>query len=155
MTTIPVEWGGFNMSIDITPDLKGQLLQIGFSNTATLYEPSGVFYDNVLFELTGQTPVPDNGLAVGTVLGQNYPNPFNPMTRIDFSVEKSGPADLSVFDLAGRRVATLYSGDLATGPHHVTWNGRLASGAAAPAGQYRYVLKTADGRVARSMILLK
>ena len=62
---------------------------------------------------------------------------------------------MSVFDLAGRRVATLHRGELGAGEHHVIWNGKTDSGAAAAAGQYRYVLKTADGQVARSMVLLK
>ena len=62
---------------------------------------------------------------------------------------------MAVFDLAGRRVATLHQGELGAGDHHVTWNGRTDSGAAAPTGLYRYVLKTATGQVSRSMILVK
>jgi len=155
MTSIPTEWGGYDLSLTITPELEGQLFQIGFSSMATLYESSGIYYDNIVFGEDDVSPVPDSSVALGPVLRQNYPNPFNPSTRIDFSVETAGKADLSVYDLAGRRVATLHSGNLPNGDHHVVWNGRMANGAAAPAGQYRYVLKTADGSVARSMVLLK
>jgi hypothetical protein len=35
--------------LDLTdPLLEGQVLQLGFSATATNDEPSGVFYDNIL-----------------------------------------------------------------------------------------------------------
>jgi hypothetical protein len=49
MTSIPTTWSGFVLSIDIDASLEGQILQIGFSNTATNYEGSGIFYDNIDF----------------------------------------------------------------------------------------------------------
>ena len=46
-TSLPTTWGGYALSISIDPSLVGQILQIGFSNKATNYEPSGVLYDNI------------------------------------------------------------------------------------------------------------
>ena len=151
MTDIPVDWNTYTLDLPIIPELVGQFIQIGFANTATLYESSGIIYDNV-FWFTDVSAVPEMSTAS---LAQNYPNPFNPMTRIDFSLEKPGMVDVTVYDISGRRVANLHRGDLGVGDHHVTWNGKDDNGAAAPAGQYHYVLKTADGQVSRSMILLK
>lgn len=48
-TSAPVAWGSESISILIDPTLSGQILQIGFSSTATNYEGSGIFYDNVSF----------------------------------------------------------------------------------------------------------
>ncbi|MCB1151488.1 hypothetical protein KDK88_08045, partial [bacterium] len=98
------------------------------------------------------TDVPGAGAAL---LSQNFPNPFNPSTRIDFSLERDTRVDLAVFDLAGRRVASLSQGVLSAGEHHVIWDGRTDLGGSAPAGQYRYVLATPTVRTSRSMILLK
>jgi len=53
MTSIPSTWGSYSLQLFIDGSLDGQILQIGFSSTATLYEPSGVFYDNVNFYITG------------------------------------------------------------------------------------------------------
>lgn len=53
MTTIPETWTPFSLSLDIRADLEGQLLQIGFANTATNFEGSGVFYDNILWDGDG------------------------------------------------------------------------------------------------------
>jgi len=154
MTSIPETWDGFRLGIVIDADLEGQILQFGFMNTATNYEGSGIFYDNVVFRLN-TVDVPDEATSIGASLQQNYPNPFNPQTRIDFSLDRPGNVEITVFDLAGRRIATLHQGELGIGDHHVTWNGRTATGSPAPSGQYRYVLKTAGGQVTRSMVLLK
>jgi len=49
MTTTPASWTDYSLSLPIDASLVGQLLQIGFASTATYYEGSGVFYDNINF----------------------------------------------------------------------------------------------------------
>jgi hypothetical protein len=154
MTSIPDTWGGNFIDLEIIAGMEGQIFQIGFLNTATSYEGSGIFYDNVQLYVYDPSAVPGVDMA-GARLGQNYPNPFNPSTMIDFSLEQAGTAELSVYDVAGRKVATLHSGLTAEGDHQVRWDGRTDSGAAAPAGRYAYVLRTATGSVSRGMVLLK
>jgi len=55
-TDIPTTWGTYGLDILIDSSLDGQLLQFGFLNTATNYEPSGVIYDNVNFGVV--VPIP-------------------------------------------------------------------------------------------------
>jgi hypothetical protein len=50
MTSVPDSWGHYSISLAIDGGLPGQLLQFGFANTATHYEGSGVFYDNLAFQ---------------------------------------------------------------------------------------------------------
>lgn len=62
----------------------------------------------------------ESDVEVGSVpieltLGQNYPNPFNPITTLQFSVPADGHARLTVFDVLGREVATLFDGELKGG----------------------------------------
>jgi hypothetical protein len=106
-----------------------------------------VFYTNPIS--TPELP------GTGTVLGQNFPNPFNPRTKIAFRLAAAGAAELSVFDVQGRLVKTLHSGELAAGQHEVVWNGDTEAGAAAASGLYFYTLKTADESRTRRMVLLK
>ncbi len=155
MTSIPSTWNHYSLSITIDAGLVGQLCQFGFSNTATLYQGSGVFYDNISFHLqdvTGTTPV---RASVDAILHQNYPNPFNPSTSIEFTLNKSQSVELSVFDIAGRRVTTLLKGTLGEGDHTVRWNGRSENGASVASGRYSYVLRTQSGELSGNMILLK
>ena len=96
------------------------------------------------------------GLALaGATLRQNAPNPFNPTTRIAFTLDQPGVVEVSVFDLAGHRVATLHQGHLQAGEHHLIWDGTTDSGQPAPSGQYRCTLRTATGLVSRGMVLVK
>ena len=153
MTNTPVEWQGYTLAISIDAGLVGQILQIGFVNVATDYVGSGIFYDNINWYVGGTVSVP--GAPAAAALRQNHPNPFNPSTRIDFSLERSDVVSLDVYDLAGRRVAQLHRGPLASGDHHVMWRGVDDAGAPVAAGQYRYVLTTSAGSVSRSMVLVK
>ena len=89
------------------------------------------------------------------VLHQNVPNPFNPTTRIQFEIAERGNVEVSVYNIAGRRVARLHRGTLDAGPHSVEWDGTTSSGELAASGTYWYVVRTPAGEAARSMVLLK
>ncbi|OGF14504.1 MAG: hypothetical protein A2W00_04860 [Candidatus Eisenbacteria bacterium RBG_16_71_46] len=154
MTTIPTTWGTYSVSLPITAGLVGQIFQIGFLNNATNYEPSAIIYDNL--NLAGATTdVPGAPLANAIELRAAAPNPFRNSTQIAYSLARGGFADLSVYDIAGRRMATLFRGQAAPGSHVATWDGRSADGHIAPAGVYRYVLQTDAGRQVRSMVLTR
>jgi len=84
-------------------------------------------------------------------LHQNYPNPFNPETRISFDLKVAQIVTLEVFDLLGRKVATLIQKDrLPKGTHTVSFKAKgLSSGA------YYYQLKTTTGITTKAMFLVK
>jgi len=83
-------------------------------------------------------------------LRQNYPNPFNPATLISFELGKAGISKLTVYDLLGRRVATLVNQHLAAGEHQILFDAsRLASGI------YFYRLESGTYISSRKMVLLK
>jgi hypothetical protein len=105
------------------------------------------FYESIA---TGDTPEPLN-----VELRQNVPNPFNPSTRIDFNLKHEDTVDLSVYDVAGRRVATLLQGPVSEGLHQVTWNGVADNGIPVASGVYWYVLRTSTERISRTMVLLR
>ncbi len=89
-------------------------------------------------------------------LGQNYPNPFNPSTTISLQIN-GHPADylLAVYDIKGRRVATLIDGRLEPGQRQLVWNGLDDSGRAVSSGIYFYRLSGAGITQTRKMILCK
>ncbi|MBD3178870.1 MAG: T9SS type A sorting domain-containing protein [Candidatus Latescibacteria bacterium] len=57
-------------------------------------------------------------------LGQNYPNPFNPSTFIPFSMNRRGRVRAAVYDVSGRKVATLAERVFAAGANRLEWDGR-------------------------------
>ena len=51
-TNISDQWQeGLTLSLTIDPAWEGQLLQFGFQNTASEFSPTGIFYDNLSFDL--------------------------------------------------------------------------------------------------------
>lgn len=83
-------------------------------------------------------------------LKQNYPNPFNPSTNIRFSIPASSEVKLSVFDLTGKEVASLFNGVLAAGNYEADWN---ASGVSS--GVYFYKLSAGNFTETKKMMLTK
>jgi M6 family metalloprotease-like protein len=87
----------------------------------------------------------------GFALAQNYPNPFNPSTDIRFSVSRSAPASLRVYDLLGRHVATLF--DEVAQPGRVYTMRFDASGVAS--GVYLYALTSGGRRDVKRLMVVK
>ena len=100
---------------------------------------------------TNATPVEEKfTMPARFELDQNYPNPFNPTTTITLYLDRSGPAQLRVFDLLGHEVAVLIDGDLSAGEHRVVFDAsRLAS------GMYFYQLTSAGQSTIKKMMLLE
>lgn len=64
------------------------------------------------------------------------PNPFFAEARITYSVPRTAPVRLAVYDVRGALVATLVDAVEGPGTKTVAWNGRTRSGAEASAGLY-------------------
>ncbi len=89
--------------------------------------------------------------AVSFVLSPNSPNPFNHATN--FAFELRADADqvrLTVYDVAGRLMATLWQGPLPAGRHQQHW----APGGAA-SGVYFYRLQVGDLETTRRCVWLR
>lgn len=120
-------------------------------------EAKGWYIDDV--RMWGVTTDLDPGNVVpaspSVRLFQNTPNPFNPTTRIDFVLPATSQATLAVYDVGGRRVCTLATGEFAAGLQSWTWHGRDDRGNAVASGVYVYRLETPETSLSRRMILLR
>ena len=85
-----------------------------------------------------------------TSLAQNYPNPFNPRTSIAFTLADASRVTLDVFDVSGRRVASLMTGVRPAGRHTIDFDASSLS-----SGVYSYRLVAGDFSKTRKMVLLK
>lgn len=88
-------------------------------------------------------------------LDQNYPNPFNPTTTIRFSLPETSIILLSIYDLLGRKVQDIASGEHKPGWHTVVWNGQDSQGIEMPSGLYIYRLEKDGMSYSRNMLLLR
>jgi photosystem II stability/assembly factor-like uncharacterized protein len=85
-------------------------------------------------------------------LEQNYPNPFNPTTTIRYELREKSAVKLELFDVQGRKVATLANEKQRAGAYSVAVNAsryNLASGA------YFYRLQAGNSVETKKMMLVK
>jgi hypothetical protein len=82
---------------------------------------------------------PASDIPKGFSLSQNYPNPFNPVTHIEFFIPSIQFVTLTIFDVIGRKVASLVNNMLQPGAYNIEWNG-----AEEPSGLYFYQLRATD-----------
>ncbi|NOZ08091.1 MAG: T9SS type A sorting domain-containing protein [FCB group bacterium] len=60
-------------------------------------------------------------------LNSAYPNPFNPVTTIGFSLPTDTYTEILVYDIMGRKITKLVSGNVSAGFHEISWDARSAS----------------------------
>jgi predicted outer membrane repeat protein len=95
-------------------------------------------------------PIPTN-----FSLSQNYPNPFNASTTIEYGLPKDSDLSISIYDIRGRFVRDVYSGDKRAGYHTAHWNGSSDDGQNVASGLYFIVLHTPDVRMVRKALIMK
>jgi hypothetical protein len=150
------EWTSFNIGFTSYTDADSARITL-----SSAMEPKGgggvhgnsvLYVDNLSFDiLISSLPEQTAGGIPGIfVLDQNYPNPFNPSTTISFSLPEKSFVSLKVFDLLGREVATLVSGELPAGNQSVQWNA-----ANMPGGIYFYRLQAGTYSATKKLVLLK
>ncbi len=161
--TIPKQDGTFK--IDHLPYGKYKLIaqSIGFADavSSSYYNisPSSTEIKNadLHFTLTS-IKYTSNNIPNNLKLYQNYPNPFNPTTTIQYTVPvavktlraTSQLVQLKVYDLLGKKVATLVNEIKQPGNYKVSFNANSLS-----SGIYYYSLKTPYGIITKKMEVLK
>lgn len=88
-------------------------------------------------------------------LSQNYPNPFNPLTKIDFTLPRSGDVSIVIYNLKGQQVKTLVAEKMKYGFHTITWNGLDQFGRSVSSGVYFSEMRARGFRQTKKMLLLK
>jgi putative CocE/NonD family hydrolase len=137
---------------DINPNTGGPLYQAAEPLVATnRIHMGGAHLSRVTMPVMEQ----QSGVAVSVAahteirLDANMPNPFDGTTTIRFALPRREHARLMVYDILGRKVATLIDGMTDAGSHVVEWNAEDL-----PAGIYLCRLEAAAGETTqRSMIM--
>ncbi|MEO1021513.1 MAG: BspA family leucine-rich repeat surface protein [Bacteroidota bacterium] len=118
---------------------------------------SEVRYELVLVPAGGVSNDPESELPTKVALSQNFPNPFNPTTTIKYELPVRSEVRLEIYDIVGRKVATLVSGEpQSAGRYEVRFDA-----SALASGMYLYRLETLNANgggvtiFTRKMMLIK
>jgi hypothetical protein len=101
-------------------------------------------------ELVTGTPINSHSVPNSYSLSQNYPNPFNPVTKISYTLPKTGLVKLVVFDILGREITTLVNEIKTAGTHVENFDASSLS-----SGVYFYRIDAGDFTATKKMMLVK
>jgi hypothetical protein len=132
---------------DTTWDSRDYSMMLGLKGGVVDFMPAFLRGYITISPLSG---VNDETIPIEFRLDQNYPNPFNAQTTISYSLSQDCPVTLSIYNIMGQKVATLFDGVQQAGEHKMVWDaGDVTSGV------YFYRIVTDyDNQTAR-MILLR
>ena len=121
---------------------------------AEYYSPENETYHQIRMNLNLMEMVELNPKKIK--LSKNYPNPFNPTTSIDVSSDGISFGELIIYDIGGKKVSVIHSGQFFSGDTRFKWNGTDFNGNLVSSGAYIYHL-IIDGSIVDSqkMLLLK
>lgn len=98
-------------------------------NTQTLRDQVAAARSQKPFEVSRRGRAATKADPMETKLFQNYPNPFRSVTRIRFDLQEASHVVLAVYDVLGRKVRVLRSGEMESNSHFVDFHGKgLSSG---------------------------
>jgi len=104
----------------------------------------------------GDQKIEEGGRAEETALKSVYPNPFTGagLVTIDYSMAERGDVEIAVYDMLGRKVNTLKSGEERQGRFlRVKWDGR-AGGEPVASGLYFVRMETPSGTTHTSRLII-
>ena len=139
----------------------GQAIRITFKD-----KPEPFYIKDITFVdidgnvISGQTEISDPSHYIGSIpdkciLYQNYPNPFNPVTEIPVEIREPGLASLTVYNLKGEQIRTIFKRILEPGKHTYVWDGKNDFGEKVGSGMYVYVLQSGSVKLMKKMIFMK
>ena len=127
----------------------------GGNNIGLLSVPTPTGNNEPFLNTTVVKETSQNVFPAQFILGQNYPNPFNSSTVIHFNLPTSDIADLSIYNIAGQKVATLAQGMRQAGTHVINWNGKDDNERLLTSGLYFYRLQSSTQQQTRKLLLLR
>ena len=99
--------------------------------------------------------IDDESLPLKFSVSANYPNPFNPVTTFSIDLPAQSSVNAVVYDLYGRKIATLLHSVLNAGSYNLSWQGRNDAGVMVSAGMYFLKVDTEYNHHVQKMIFVK
>ncbi len=89
------------------------------------------------------------------ILNRNHPNPVDNYTEIEFKLNQSLEATMTVYNLIGEPVKVVTRGYFSRGTHRAVWHAEDEQGNLVPNGVYFYRLETKKGVAIRQLTVLR
>lgn len=136
----------------------GDTLLISFYFVSdSYYNYDGWYIDNVGITTGNVVSVHDRPeIATDFYLSKPYPNPFNPTTTFKFSANQSEPVYISVYNLLGQHIRTLFNGTVEKNSvQTITWDGLNNQSQSVASGLYIIEMRQGSQRITQKALMLK
>ena len=110
---------------------------------------------NILIDAGGVLSIHGNVFPEVYALHQNYPNPFNPTTILRYDLPEDTQVRITIYDIMGREVRTLFNNQQNAGYKSVVWDATNDLGQPVSAGMYLYRIFAEEFVQVKKMVLLK
>ena len=94
-------------------------------------------------------------VAAAPMLLGARPNPFNPQTELHYSLPQAMTAELVIYDVRGKLVRRLVTGQQPAGSHAAVWQGENESGQRVASGVYLVRFRAGPVVQSQRLLLLK
>lgn len=96
----------------------------------------------------------DEKSPIGTI--NSYPNPFSGATTISYSLNQyADDLNVSVYNILGQEVATIFSGAQVAGTHNISWDGTNNAGEVLESGVYFFTVNNGALRLTEKLMLTR
>ncbi|HEX9658570.1 MAG TPA: T9SS type A sorting domain-containing protein [Bacteroidota bacterium] len=144
--TVPGNASGYTSTYDVDFDENGNL----YSQSHYGWTVEKWAYTGTLPIITTSVEQISDAIPQRFTLHQNYPNPFNPSTTIEFSLVEKANVTLTVHNVLGQEVETLFNGERGAGSYRVQFDAKNL-----PGGTYFYTLRANGLTEMRKMLFIK
>tara|TARA_R110000868_G_scaffold259361_5_gene517344 strand:- start:112187 stop:115411 length:3225 start_codon:yes stop_codon:yes gene_type:complete len=143
------ESANFTWNVLVNDGVDTVAVSSAYDITTNSFTP--LYYDITLERGLGTGNDSETGVPDKFALEQNYPNPFNPSTSVNFSLPQTSKVTLTVYDMLGRRVATLLNNEQLNAANHSV----KFDASALASGMYIYRIEAGSFVSTRKMMLIK
>ncbi len=150
-TNITIDGLGYSI-VQVTDYFTKEVVVDSASIANNSFEVTIPAYGAVIYKLEDQVTgvEKENQIVHSFSLEQNYPNPFNPTTNIRFSIPKAAKTSLSIYNILGQKVATLFNKKLSAGTHTYKFDASNLT-----SGIYFYKLQSGNLVETKKLMLMK
>ena len=151
-------WGDDKTTEEVDGLRAGEAFELNYwnsnNNTEIRLKPAEIICGNSLDFRVDEFVIlsvnADNLIPETLVLSPNFPNPFNSITKISFGLPETTVLSLQVFDISGRVVCTLATGEYKSGYHNIVWDAESFA-----SGVYFINLQTEQEKNAIKVVLVR
>lgn len=132
--------------MDFEIDENGNIWAAGASK-------GGAFHGLIQY-ITNKVSVDDRPKVLALDIATS-PNPFNASTTLSYTLPAESHTTLTIYDITGRKVRELVSGEMPAGRHTALWDGRGENGVTVSSGIYLSQLRAGGMSATARMLFLK